>query len=133
MGVHEHLAGEPCVELRNSHRSGGSQKRIVLKAQNLGGNENTHGVRVVQGNSPGVDPGEILQHSDHGGVIVSQHIQLQEVVLHAVIFKMGGDGLCILCVRRVLHGGEILHIHVVRYHHKAAGVLACGAAHTHAA
>ena len=105
----------------------------AVLAQHLRGGKNTHGIRVVQGNSSGVDSGEILQHSDHGGVIVSQHIQLQEVVLHAVIFKMGGDGLCILCVRRVLHGGEILHIHVVRYHHKAAGVLACGAAHTHAA
>ena len=54
---------------------------------------------------------------------MTQHIQLQEVILHAVVFKMGGDGLCVLGIRRVLHGGEILHIHIVRHNHQAAGML----------
>ena len=64
---------------------------------------------------------------------MTQHIQLQEVILHAVVFKMGGDGIGVLGVRRVLHGGEILHIHVIRHHHQTAGVLARGAPHPHAA
>ena len=81
----------------------------------------------------GVHAGEILHHTHHGGVIVSQHIQLQDVGLHGVIFKMGGDGIGIIGVRRVLHRAEILHILVVRDHHQAAGVLAGGAADANAA
>ena len=46
---------------------------------------------------------------------------------------MGGDGLSVLGIRRVLHGGEILHIHIVRHNHQAAGMLARGAPHAHAA
>ena len=46
---------------------------------------------------------------------------------------MGGDGIGIIGVRRVLHRAEVLHILVVRDHHQAAGVLAGGAADAHAA
>ena len=81
----------------------------------------------------GVHAGEILHHAHHGGVIVSQHIQLQDVGLHGVIFKMGGDGIGIIGVRRVLHRAEVLHILIVRDYHQTAGVLAGGAACAHAA
>ena len=133
LGIHQHAPGEPGVELRNGHGPGGAQQLVVFKAQHPGGGEDAHGVRVVQGDGPGVDPGEVLQHADHGGVIVAQHVQLQQVVLHAVVFKMGGDGVGVLGVGGMLHGGEILHIHVVGDHHQAAGVLAGGAADPHAA
>ena len=86
-GVHQHPTGEAGVELRDSHGTGGAQQLVVFKAQHLGGDENTHGVRVVQRDLAGVDAGKILQHPDHGGVIVTQHIQLQEVILHAVVFR----------------------------------------------
>ena len=46
---------------------------------------------------------------------------------------MGGDGVGIVGVCRVLHRAEILHILVVRDHHQAAGVLARGTADAHAA
>jgi len=64
---------------------------------------------------------------------VAQHIQLEEVVLHAVVFKVGGDGVAVGVVGRVLDGGEVLHIHVIRHDHQPAGVLAGGAADTHTA
>ena len=51
----------------------------------------------------GVHPGQVLQHADHGGVIVSQHVQLQQVGLHGVIFEVGGDDVGVRVVRRVLH------------------------------
>ena len=38
---------------------------------------------------------------------------------------MGGDGIGILGIGRVLDGGEILYIHIIRHDHKAAGMLAC--------
>ena len=133
LGVNEHLAGEPGVELRDGHSAGWPQNRVILIAQHLAGNENGHGLRIVQRDLMGVHTGEILHHTHHGGVIVSQHIQLQDVGLHGVIFKMGGDGIGIVGVRRVLHRAEILHILVVRDHHQAAGVLAGGAADANAA
>ena len=46
---------------------------------------------------------------------------------------MGGDGVAVVGVRRVLHRAEVLHVHVVRDHHQAAGVLAGGPADAHAA
>ena len=46
---------------------------------------------------------------------------------------MGGDGVAVGVVGGVLHGGEVLHVHVVGHHHQTAGVLAGGAAHTHTA
>ena len=133
LGVDQHLAGEPGVELRDGHGAGWPQNRVILIAQHLAGNENGHGVRVIQGDLVGVYPGKVLHHAHHGGVIVSQHIQLQDVGLHGVVFKMGGDGVGIVGVRRVLHRAEILHILVVRDHHQAAGVLARGTADAHAA
>ena len=133
LGVDQHLAGEPGVELRNGHGAGRPQNGVVLIAQHLAGNEDGHGVRVIQGDLVGVHPGEVLHHAHHGGVIVSQHVQLQDVGLHGVIFKMGGDGVGIVGVRRVLHRAEIFHVLVVRDHHQAAGVLAGGAADANAA
>ena len=133
LGVNEHLAGEPGVELRNGHGAGRPQDGVIFIAQHLAGNEDGHGVRVIQGDLVGVYPGKVLHHAHHSGVIVSQHIQLQDVGLHGVIFKMGGDGIGIIGVRRVLHRAEVLHILIVRDHHQAAGVLAGGAADAHAA
>ena len=133
LGVNQHLAGEPGVELRDGHGASWPQNRVILIAQHLAGNENGHGLRVIQGDLVGVHPGEVLHHAHHSGVIVSQHIQLQDIGLHGVVFKMGGDGIGIVGVCRVLHRAEILHVLVVRHYHQSAGVLAGGAAHTHAA
>ncbi|MPM31492.1 hypothetical protein SDC9_78047 [bioreactor metagenome] len=46
---------------------------------------------------------------------------------------MGGDDVALRVVRRVLDGAEILHLHIVRHHHKASGMLAGGAPNAHAA
>ena len=131
LGVHQHLAGEAGVELRNGHGAGGAQHLVVLIAQHLAGDEDGHGVRVVQGDGLGVHAGEVLHHAHHSRVIMAQHVQLEDVGLHAVVFKMGGDGVRVVGVRRVLDGAEILHILVVRHHHQSSGVLARGAAHAH--
>ena len=133
LGVHQHAAGEAGVELGDGHGAGGAEDLVILEAQHPGGREDAHGIGVVQRDSPCVDAGKILQHPDHGGIIVSQHVQLQQVILHAVVFKMGGDGIALRIVGGVLHSGEILHVHVVRHHHQAARMLAGGAPHAHAA
>ena len=64
---------------------------------------------------------------------MAQHVQLQEIVLHAVVFKMGGDDVAVGGVGGVLDGAEVLHVHVVGDHHQAAGVLSGGALDPHAA
>ena len=79
LGLLQHAPDEGGAELRNGGAPGGSQNLVVFIAQHLGGLENGHGVRVVQWNFPGIHPGQVLQHADHGGIIVSQHVQLQEV------------------------------------------------------
>ena len=45
---------------------------------------------------------------------------------------MGGDGIGVVGVCRVLHRAEVLHLQIVGYHHKPAGVLAGGAPDAHA-
>ena len=74
-----------------------------------------------------VHPGQVLKHFYHGGVVVPQHIQLQQVVLHGVVFKVGGDDVRMGVVRRVLHRAEIIDFFVSRDDHHAAGMLAGGA------
>ena len=91
LGVDEHPTGKAGAELRDAAGTGRPQHRVVLKAKHLGGAEDGHGVLVVQVDLLRVYSGQVLEHLDHGGVIVPQHIQLQQVVLHGVVFKVGGD------------------------------------------
>ena len=58
---------------------------------------------------------------------MAELIELEEVRLHAVIFKMRGDDIAVRIVRRVLHGAEIRDVHVLRDDNEAAGVLTGGA------
>ena len=131
--VNEHLAREARVELGNGDRAGRTEQIVVLKAQHLRRGENAHRIRIVERDRAGVHAGEILEHTDHRRVIVAEHIELEEVILHAVIFKVRGYGVAVLRVGRVLHGAEILDLQIVRHDDQAAGVLARRAAHADAA
>ena len=132
LGVHQHLAGEARAEFRYADGAGMADYGVVLRhSQHLGRGEYAHGALIVQGYFPGIDAGGVLQHFYHGGVIVTQLVQLQKVGLHAVIFKMRCDNVAVGIIRRVLHRAEIRHVLVLRHHHKAAGVLAGGALHAH--
>ena len=126
-GIHQHPAGKAGVELRNGDGAGGAENFVILIAQHLGGDENGHGVLVVQRDGLGVDAGHVLHHADHGGIIVAQHVQLQKVFLHGVVFKMGGDLVGLRVVRRVLHRAEVPDLVFLWDDHQAAGVLAGGA------
>ena len=64
---------------------------------------------------------------------MTELVKLEEVCLHAVIFKMGGNDVGIRVIRRVLHGAEVRHIHILRDDDKPTGMLACGAFDTHEA
>ena len=55
--------------------------------------------------------------------IVPQHIKLQKVVLHTVIFKMCRDNITVSSICRMLNGTKILHIHIIRNDYQATGML----------
>ena len=130
LGVLQHAPDKAGAELRDGGAAGGTQNLVVLIAQGLGGLEDGHGVLVVQRDvGAGIHPGQVLQHADHGGIIVSQHVQFQEVGLHGVIFKMGGDNVAVGVVGGVLHGTEVVDLLVLRDDHHAAGMLSRGALH----
>ncbi len=127
IGVHKHLTGELGVELGDGHSPSGAQYRVVGKAQLFRGGEQAHGVLIVQPDvRPGVHTRQVLQHPDHGGVIVAQHVQLQQVGLHGVVFKVGGDDVGARVVGGVLHRAEVVNLPVLGDDHHAAGMLAGG-------
>ena len=127
LGVHQHAAGELGVELRDGHGAGWAQDGVVHEAQHLRGGEDAHGVPVVQRDLLRIHPGEILEHADHGGIIVAQHVQLEQVGLHGVIFEVSGNDVAVGIVGGVLHRTEVVDLPVLGDDHHAAGVLAGGA------
>ena len=128
LGVLQHPADKGGAELRDGGAAGGPQDLVVLIAQHLGGLEDRHGIPVIQRDvRPGVHSGQVLQHSDHGGIIVAQHIQLQQVALHGVVLKVGGDDVRVGVIGGVLDRTEVIDFFILGDDHHAAGVLAGGA------
>ena len=126
LGLLQHAPDEGGAELRNGGGSGRAENRVVLVPQCLRGNEDTPGIRIVQRDGLGVHAAEVLHHADHGGIIVAQHVQLEQIGLHGVIFEMGGDNVGIRVIGRVLHRAEIVDLLVLGDDHHAAGVLSGG-------
>ena len=132
LGVHQHLAGKGSAELRHTDGARFADDRVLIReAESFGRGEDRHGFRVREGDLLGIHPCHVLHHTDHCGVIVAELVKLEEVCLHAVIFKMGGDDIGIRIIRRVLHRAEVRHIHILRDDDKPTGMLARGALDTH--
>ena len=77
VGVLQHAPDKGGAKLRDGYRPGGAQDGVVGEAQILRGGEQAHGLRVVQADLLGVHPGEVLEHADHGRIVVAQHVQLE--------------------------------------------------------
>ena len=92
-----------------------------------------HDVFVIERNGLGVDAGQILQPPDHGGIIVSQNIQLQQVGINGMVIKMSGDNIAVHIVGRVLDRSKLLNVPANRKNNDSSGVLARGPAHSGAA
>ena len=54
---------------------------------------------------------------------MTELVELEQVCLHAVIFKVGGDDVAVRVVCRMLHGAEIRDVLILRDDDEAAGVL----------
>ena len=131
--VQQHLDGEVGAELRDTQGAAlGSPDVLRGEPQGLRVLEQGHDLRVVHRDRHGIHPGHILEHAHHGGIILSQDIQLQQVVVDAVVVKMGGNG-ALHIVGRMLDGRKGGHFLPVGKHHDAAGVLSRGTAHLGAA
>ena len=61
-----------------------------------------------------------------------QHIQLQQVFLHGMIFKMRGDLIRVGIVRGMLHRAKVPDLVFLRDNHQTARMLSGGAPDTHA-
>ena len=131
--IDKHLTRKTRVEFRNGNGAGGTEHLVIFISEDFGGGKNTHRVRIVERDGARVDAGELFKHPDHGGVIVTEQVELEKIVLHTVIIKMRGDGVAVRVVRRVLHRTKVLNIHIVRHDNKPAGVLTGRSSHADAA
>ena len=123
--VDEHLTREAGAEFRDADRAGLADDRVVIRqAERRRAAEDAHRLRVVERDLARVDAGHILEHTDHGRVIMTELVELEQVCLHAVIFKVGGDDVAVRVVGRMLHGAEIRDVHILRDDDESAGVLA---------
>ena len=110
MSINKHLHSELRTKLRDSKTSQFTAADILrTDPKCLGSRKQGHDILLIQRNRSRTDAGKILQHPDHGGVIVTQHIQLQEVILHAVVFKMGGDDITVFVICRMLYRSKFLN------------------------
>ena len=95
--------------------------------------EQAHGVGIVKRDFLRVNAGQGFPVLNHGRVIVSQLVELKQVGVDRVIFKMSGDDVRIRIIRRMLHRTHVVNFDLLGYHDHAARVLARGAAYARAA
>ena len=58
---------------------------------------------------------------------MSKHIQLEQVGLHGVVFKVGRDDVTVRVVRRMLDGTEVIDLLILGNDHHSARMLSGGA------
>ena len=135
LSVKKHLHGKVRTELRHAQGPQGTAADIVRHDSQSGRVlEQAHDLPAVQGNVLyRVNTDQILKHTYHGGIIVSQYIQLQQVVVNGMVVKMGGDRGGGHIVGRVLHRGKGIDFLAQRKHDNASGVLSRCPSHSHAA
>ena len=124
LGVQKHLHGEFGAELRNPEVSEGPAVDVVRRdAKGRRILEQRHHLLVIQGDLRGIQSGQVLQHTDHGGIIVSQNVQLQQVMVNGVVVKVGGHRIRGHIVRGMLHRGKGVDLLSQRQHNDAARML----------
>ena len=127
-----HLHRKVCAELRNSQCSQPCSANLFRRdTKCFRILEQAHDIRSVQGNGQGISSRHILQHSDHGRIIVSQNIQLQKVMIDGVIVKVGGDGIRGHIVGGMLHRREGIDILSQGQHDDSSGMLTGSSSDTH--
>ena len=135
LGVKKHLHCKVRTKLRHSQSSQGAAADILrLNPKGFRILEQAHNLLAVQRDVVNrINPSQILKHSDHGGIIVSQNVQLQQVVVNGVIVKMGCNGGGGHIVGRVLHRSKGVDLLSQGKHDDAPRMLSRSPPHSHAA
>ena len=132
--IQKHLHGELCTEFGHAEVSQRPAINVVRRdAERRGILEQRHYLLVVQRNLRGVQPGQVLQHADHGGIIVSQYIQLQQVVVDGMVIEVGRYRIRGHIVCGMLHRGKGIDFLSQRQHDDTARMLSCASADSRAA
>ena len=94
LGIDQHLHGEVGSKLRNAQSPQLAAADILRPdPQRLRTLEQAHNLLGIQRNILyRIQADQVLEHPDHGGIIVPQNIQLQQVVVDGMVVKVGGDG-----------------------------------------
>ncbi len=120
------------AKFRDAQCTGGASQLFLGQPQGFGGGEQGQHIFVIQRDVQIVHPGQALHHADHGGVIMPQHVHLDQDVVHGAEVKVGGDGLGVI-VGGILHRGKLGNLITHGQNHHAARVLSRGALHPDAA
>ena len=132
-GILQHSHDKLRSEFRNTERA--DLDAAVLLRRNSEGfqtNEQLHDALIVQRKLNRIHARDVLQHSDHRRIIVSQNVELQQVVVNGMIVKMRCDNRRCHIVGRVLHRRKRIDLLSERKNHDAAGVLTGRSPHTDA-
>ena len=80
-----------------------------------------------------IDSRQVLETPDHGRVIVSEDVELQQVMVDLMVIEVGGDDRAGNIIGRMLYRGEGVDLLAMRQHDDTARVLARGPAYADAA
>ena len=105
--IDQHLHGEIRTELRHAQTAQFTSADILrFDPQSFCSRKKRHHVLLIQRDLFGVQSGKVFQHTDHGGIIVSQNIQFQKVSVNGMVVEMCGDDIAVLIICRMLHRRE---------------------------
>ncbi len=83
---------------------------------------------IIKRHRFGIQTGQILEHTYHRGIIVSEYIKFEQVMIDRVVIKMCRDNRRILVVCRMLHGCKRIDLPAKRQHDDPARMLSGRAA-----
>ena len=131
LGILQHLTDKGSAELRHTVRAGVTADILRLHAQRFRGRKQAHDALVSQRDIFKVNARQFLQHMQHGGVVMTQNIQLDQNIVHGTEVIMRCDGGAFHIVSRMLHGSELVDVIFLGQDNHAGRVLSRGTLYTH--
>ncbi len=121
--VIQHFSGKAGAKFRNPVAAVGKTVIRILDVQPVNAVENAVDPFIPQRHLQGIHARHVLQMANHGRHIVSQDVQLQQVLVDGVIVKVGRDDIGLHIVGRMLHRAELVDFMTPGHDDDATGVL----------